>query len=524
MLGRRVLLHLTNRAYRASLAPARARFERAARDPRAAQEARLRAVLERARATAFGREHGLTSRARTLADYQDAVPARGWDALAPWLDRVLQGEPGVLTPETPALFEKSSGSTRASKYVPYTPGLLSEFSAATGPWIHDLLSRRPALLGGSAYWSISPSGPRTERTPGGARVGLEDDTEYFPAPVRALLRVLLPVPPEVARLPTIEACRYATLRHLAADERLGLMSVWSPSFLLLLLDALVAHAGRLEAELPPARAAALRAAVFEGDLSRLWPRLAVVSCWTDGAARRLLPELRRRLPAQVELQGKGLLATEGVVSFPLCDLPPESGCVLAVGSHLLELEPTDAPGARPVLPHEAELGRRYAPLLSTAGGLHRYRLGDEVEVTGRYRATPCVRFLGRLDGVSDLAGEKLSPGFVEAALADTLRELGLELPFALVAPLPAATPPGYALFVEGAPTPALGAALERRLRASHHYDHCRALGQLDALRVVEVRDGARRYEAALMARGTPAGSIKPPGLHGGAFWAEVFVV
>lgn len=540
MRGRRLLLHLANRAYRATLAAAARRFALAANAPAAAQAERLAAVLARARGTAFGREHGLAG-ARTLADYQAAVPARGWDALTPWLDRTWQGEPDVLVPGAPGLFERSSGSTRAAKHVPYTPGLLAEFSAATGPWLHDLLSRRPALLGGSAYWSISPAGPRTERSPGGARVGLEDDTEYFPAPVRRLLRVLLPVPPEVARLPSLDACRYVSLLHLAADPRLALLSVWSPSFLLLLLDALEVHTERLAHDLArgtlsppggaapaalapsarPDRARALREATRGGlDLAHLWPRLALVSCWTDGPAARLVPALRRRLPPSVEVQGKGLLATEGVVSFPLCD----RGAVLAVASHLLELEPTDASGP-PVLPHEAEPGRRYAPLLSTAGGLFRYRLGDEVEVTGRVAATPTVRFVGRLDGVSDLAGEKLSPGFVEAALAAALAEARVEAAFTLVAPLAAERPPCYALFVEprrGDDPKRLAEALEGRLLDNPHYAYARGLGQLGPVVARPVTDGARRHEAALVARGTPAGAIKPPGLHGGDFWPDVF--
>jgi hypothetical protein len=39
---------------------------------------------------------------------------------------------------------------------------------------------------------------------------------------------------------------------------------------------------------------------------------------------------------------------------------------------------------------------------------------------------------------------------------------------------------------------------------------------------VRVADGARRFEAALVARGAKAGNVKPAALHAGLFWTEVF--
>ena len=436
----------------------------------------------------------------------------------------------------------------ATKLVPYTPALLSEFSAATGPWLYDLLTRRPALATCSSYWSISPSGPRGRLTEGGTRIGFEDDTEYFPAPVRRLLRQLLPVPPDVARAPDVATCRYQTLRFLLADPNLGLISVWSPSFLTLLLEFAREHADRLADdiaggtlrlpksdgedahdstpfELPPPdaeRAAAVREAFPSSGplaLQRVWPKLALVSCWTDAAARQQLPALLRLLPPSVEIQSKGLLATEGVVSFPLLGEP---GAVLAVASHLIELRPTADPGARPVLAHEAELGGRYQPVLTTGGGLWRYPLGDEIEVVGRYGNTPLVRFRGRIDGVSDLCGEKLSPARVEDALSEALADARADVSFRLLAPTDG-DPPSYTLYAEGrGDWTALEAALEARLRKGHHYDLCRKLGQLGPARVQSVDHGWERYERALMDRGQKAGNVKPSGLHSGQFWAGVF--
>ena len=95
-----------------------------------------------------------------------------------------------------------------------------------------------------------------------------------------------------------------------------------------------------------------------------------------------------RLLGDVEIQPKGLLATEGIISLPLWECPAPA---LAARSHFFEFAELDAQsdparrGAfprRPRLAHEVELGGRYRVALTTAGGLYRYLLGDEVQVVG----------------------------------------------------------------------------------------------------------------------------------------------
>ena len=285
----------------------------------------------------------------------------------------------------------------------------------------------------------------------------------------------------------------------------------------------------------PVRAEQLRALTRTGGplpVTELWPRLALVSTWTDAQAVRSLPALRARLPG-VPLQGKGLLSTEAVVSVPLEGAPAP---VLAVRSPFLEFIPADAPAdvpsvapssARPLLAHELETGRTYEVVLSTAGGLLRYRIGDLVRVEGRFLETPCVRFVGRADQVSDLVGEKLHTARVSAALA-SLAPLGgarSAVRFVMLAP-EWGRPPAYHLFVEGdVSDDALAeaaVALDRRLNDSHHYGYARQLGQLGPVRAVRVRDGARLYEARLAATGQRAGVIKPADLHPTPGWLAHF--
>ncbi|HZN93940.1 MAG TPA: GH3 auxin-responsive promoter family protein, partial [Myxococcales bacterium] len=343
---------------RAAFASPARRFRAALADPERAQRERLAAVLRAVAGTEQARRFGL-AKVRTARELQDAVPVRGYDELAEDVRAAYEGKARVLTAGPVVRFELSGGSSGASKLVPMTEGLSGEFHRALAPWLFDLLDRRPALRRGPGYWSISPLGQRRERSPGGVPVGSIEDAAYFPRPLQPLLRRALAVPGEVARVPDVQSCRQVTLWHLVACADLRMISVWNPSFLTLLLSALDEGADRLAADLEagrcagalpgmrfprrPDRATALREAVGGSgrvDVRRLWPQLSLVSLWTDAEAARALSPLRERLPG-IELQGKGLLATEGVVTLPLFDAPAP---VLAVRSHFYELIPVAPTG------------------------------------------------------------------------------------------------------------------------------------------------------------------------------------
>jgi hypothetical protein len=197
------------------------------------------------------------------------------------------------------------------------------------------------------------------------------------------------------------------------------------------------------------RAAALRQIFANAhDISQcvraIWPQLSLVSSWADGSSFAYANDLRKLLDG-IPLQPKGLLATEGVVSIPLSSQP---GPVLAVRSHFFEFIPA-GDGANddacPLLAHELEQGRRYQVVITTQGGLYRYRMHDEIEVVNHYREAPSIRFVGKADLTSDLVGEKLSAAQAEAAIQGALSALGLAPRFAQLAPQ--RRPPGYILRV-----------------------------------------------------------------------------
>ena len=491
-----MIARLANLAWAASAVPAYLAFRRALRNPAAAQRRWLADHLRRNATSAFAREHGLSA-STDLADFRRRVPVRNYDALAPWIERVRLGETCVLTAGPVERLMTSSGSTAAVKLLPQTRQLRREFDAAIGPWIVDLFRRAPGLTGGCAYWSITPSTP-PPRIESAVPVGFEADDAAYLGGVRAwLVNRVMAVPGCVARVADADAFFAATGRHLLARRDLALVSVWHPSFLSLLLGRVRRDWDALLDGLPARRRREL-SGVEAGDWRAVWPRLRLVSAWADAAADGPAAALMEALPG-VAFQPKGLLATEGCVTVPFAGRHP-----LAVRSHLFEFESDagDVLGAA-----DLQGGGEYGVVLTTGGGLWRYRLGDRVGVDGFVGRTPSLRLLGRNDRVADRFGEKLSDGFVTAVLSRLLPAR----PFALLAP----DVGRYALLLENPPAPPadLAGRLDAALRANPHYDHCRNLGQLAAARVVAVPPGAyQRYAAWMQSTGMRLGDIKPASL------------
>ena len=319
--------------------------------------------------------------------------------------------------------------------------------------------------------------------------------------------------------------------YLAAARDLTLLSVWSPTFALELLSSLskarleiaeVLSSGhweisRLAAPLAPAQADVLRR--WDGKVTwaftrELWPELALVSSWDSSTSAPWALELRALFP-HAAFQGKGLWATEGVVSIPF-----ENAYPAAITSHFLEFRDLERAGPRErILPvWRLKPGMQLQPLLTTGNGFFRYALPDRVEVTGHLRGTPCLRFRGRLHGV-DLVGEKIDA----LAASELLRDLSVPGERECVSLLAMRKPgsrPGYTLLAKkmgqgasakgggaGAGVEQLAAEVEARLMTFHHYRLARELGQLEPARAVVREDALGVYESLLSGTRIP-GSLK----------------
>jgi GH3 auxin-responsive promoter len=540
---------LVHGAWLASSLPAYARFRQALHDPARAQAGALRRVLEVGRDSVLGRKYGM-DRARGVDDFRARVPLSRPEDYEPYVAAIRRGEARVLTAEPVERLVPTSGSTAARKLIPYTRGLRREMSQALGAWIVDMFGRRPALLSGPAYWSVSPAMDVAEDS--AVPIGFDSDAAYLGRVLEPLVGRALVAPDALRHARPLASFRYATLRLLLACAELRFVSVWHPSFFALLweqrahwFERLVRdiHDGTLTPDEPlplrvatgvssrlradPGRARALARLGPGAPAAAVWPRLGLLSAWGDAAAARPFAELAREFSG-VEVQRKSLLSTEAFTSIPFAGAYP-----LAVTAHFIELRGDDG---RMALAHEGEPGHEYEIVITTSGGLYRYRTGDRVRVEGLVGKTPSVRFVGRGDQVVDQVGEKLHEAFVVAALAAALPgdpEAGAEAgpSFAMLAPDASAGRAGYTLYVDrvaaraapGVPgAPDALARLERALRENPHYAYARDLGQLGPLRLFVIHGNAHAAYLEHRAQGRTLGDIKPAALSAASDWSAVF--
>jgi len=470
-------------------------------------------LLRRNAGTAYGRTHRFSS-VRNAVDYARQVPIVRHEDLTEEIDAIGDGAGNLLTAEPIVAFEETSGTTAGRKLIPYTRSGLRDFESAVLVWLQNLAAARPSITAGKAYWSISPAGRSARHTGGGIPIGFPSDAGYFSDTTGAALASVSAVPFAAGQLCDMETWRFFTLRSLLACEELSFISVWSPSFLSLLLDAIpplaeslmaAIHDGTPGCDLPPNlmpdlqpqpdRARYLAQALRSPNPPRLWPRLALVSAWSHGAARAPFDSLCRRMP-DMAFDGKGLMATEGVISIsdPRCAHPPP-----ALASTFIEF--VDAKGCSHLAP-ELEPGGRYRIVMTTRSGLYRYDLGDDVACRAIAGGVPELEFLGRSGVVSDMAGEKLEESFVASCL-------GLVGDGSILAPLD--RPHCRYLLLHTANLPAADiAGLEHRLRANPHYAYARRLGQLGPIATHRYGDLKAAYHRFRLHQGQRLGDIKPP--------------
>jgi hypothetical protein len=524
----RPLTVAANAAWLAASLPAWRRFTRALPKPEEAQDELLRFLLARHADCAFGRAHGF-GETQSYAEFARRVPLSRYHEAEEWIVRIRAGEARVLTADPVGHLVPTSGSTGARKLIPFTAGLQRAFNAAVGAWMVDLARQHPAIVGGPAYWSISPVANGKVAEASAVPIGFDDDSAYLGGARQKLVAATMAVPPAVRGAADMESFRSLTLLCLLRRRDLRLVSMWHPSFLTLLFEAMPAAwdalvedirrgACRWEPALrgrpQPGRAREL-AALGPDAPAKLWPALRVISCWGDVMAEPGCAELRRRFPG-VTVQAKGLLATEACVTVPFRGHRP-----LAVTSHFFEFLGGDG-GLRRA--HELQPGVSYEVVVTNGGGLWRYRMGDLVEVDGFVGATPSLRFLGRVGNVSDLRGEKLSEVFVATVLNRMGAGAGGKWRFALLAPeTDAEARASYTLFVEGSVADNTATCLDVALRENPQYALCRDLGQLDGPRVFRISGGGQDvFTRVELASGRCLGEVKPQSLSRRDGWASRF--
>lgn len=521
-----------------------------------------------------------------IEKFQNKIPIVNYEDIKEFVEREKSGESNVLLSDKIKLFELTSGSTSDVKYIPYTKKFLKSYMNGVFSWIYNLYQNNKRLFLGSSYWSVSPILKREAVTSGGIRVGIEDDTSYFDKVPAFFLNKLFTVPKEIKNTQNMEDFLLITAVFLLLSENLAMISVWSPSFLMILLDFieknhrgicqivksedlgteffadknlgnkkyfqiiqkkyrklwkknrskfLINYFEKYEKNILSKNDKTQNLEITEKnneneimaenknletksgnkivenfvDYSVIWEKLSLVSCWADSDSYEIFIKLKEKLNPNkkninLKFQGKGLMSTECIVSFPLENV--KNGSAITYNSffyEFIQVSDDKLENRSPKLLDELELGERYYVVVTTNAGLYRYNTNDIVEVTGFYHKIPIVKFVGRINNFSDIVGEKLKNSFVEKQVLTTLEENNIKGEFLLFAPV--RNEIGeifYTLFLEIKKDgrkfnwKQIENEMNSSLCKAFHYEYAYKLGQLRKVRVFLIeKEGLKTYTA-----------------------------
>jgi len=483
------------------------------------QESWLMECLGHNRSTIYGQRYQF-AKINSIQDFRHQVPLVTYDDVAPYIDRMAAGESDILFKGRPVAFERTSGTTKGSKLIPYSERSLKDFRIALLPWLANAIQEF-GFKEGSVYSSISPATRKQEITAGGIPVGLPD-AAYLGCEALSAFSEIVAIHESVGGLLDITEWQLMTLYWLLCRSDIELISVWSPTFFLVLMDALESRKDELETilkdgmqlnghELEPNIEALNRLNKFSVNKksSILWPRLKLVSCWADASSAPFFEELKQRLPHSA-FQAKGLLSSEGVVT-----VPHSSGhSLLAVNCGFFEFLDE---GGNSKLAHEVVPKQKYEVVITTSGGLYRYRTGDLILCEKFVEDIPALRFMGRRGLTSDLVGEKLTEEFAVSCL-EGIRGFRMLVPTVV-------TKPHYVLVIDECiqiDQVRLIQTVEDRLLKNPQYSYARRMRQLEDLEVLFVAQPLEKYVKRCMENGTRMGDVKVSALRHETDWLEIF--
>ena len=205
-------------------------------DPQRVQREALLRIVKPNEHCEYGRRHRFAG-IGTVAEFQERVPVCRYEDLRPNIERMVQGEPGVLVSEPVRRFFLTSGSTAAPKYIPITSSFVRDKWRAFQTYWGMVRQDHPSTIGGCWITNFS-DGSREQTTPGGGLCSSE--SSFWNAFGGGDRKADYPLPREILNISVAEA-RYYTIARILLETDVSVLMALNPSTIACLFDALDRH-------------------------------------------------------------------------------------------------------------------------------------------------------------------------------------------------------------------------------------------------------------------------------------------
>ena len=360
-------------------------------------------LISDAKKTEFGKKYGF-SQIKSYAEYQDQVPFSTYEEMYPYIERMMKGEQNILWPTDINWFAKSSGTTNAkSKFIPVSQEAMDESHFSGGK---DLLAiyvnnNPDSLIFTGKGLSIGGSHQKNPLNPSG-------DSYY--GDVSAVIMQNMPLWAKFVRTPSEEVAlldkwedKLEQIALETVDENVTSMA-GVPTWTLLVLKRIMELKG-------------------VSSILDVWPNLEVFfhGAVAFGPYRQIFKEL---ILSDKVSYVDAYNASEGF--FGIQDLPESDDMLLMLDYGIFyEFIPMTSNGlaaSTPIPLWDVEIGKNYAMIITTSGGLWRYNIGDTVRFTNTnpYR----IKISGRTKHFINAFGEELVIENAEEAIAKSCESTG----------------------------------------------------------------------------------------------------
>jgi hypothetical protein len=368
--------------------------------PVEAQREVLQDLVTSAQYTEFGRRHRF-SRLFSAKAFKNEVPIHEYDDLKPYIERIMEGEQNVLWNTPLNWFAKSSGTTSdKSKFIPVSEESLVDchFKAAKDILTmyynfnpeSDLLTGKGLVIGGShTIHSINE-----ETHFGDLSAVLLQNTPFWGSWIRT---------PDlsIALMDEWES-KIEKLAESTIPENVTSIS-GVPTWTLVLFNRILEMTGKK-------------------NMLEVWPNLEL---YNHGGVS-FVPyrdQFKKLIGGDINYLEK-YNASEG---FFAAQYHPDDEGMLLFTDHgiFMEFMPTEEYGKadpQTIGLQDVEIGKNYAPVISTNGGLWRYLLGDTIQFVSRYPFR--IKVTGRLKHYINAFGEELIADNSDKAIAMACENTG----------------------------------------------------------------------------------------------------
>lgn len=496
-------------------------------------------ILEKNKNTEFGKKHGFSG-IKSIAEFQSKIPLSDYNGYAGDISRIINGEENILTAENPIYFCISSGTTGDEKFIPVTGSDVEiQYLYDYGLVFGAVREYYGELNETEIFGKIFQVGEFGKTFMNDGRIkGIRSGCVYLCAEKYGGFDASdYCVPKEILFPETLEEQLYIKVRFALAERALtaihgvfinrvaGVVDYILQNWDMLLDD--IEH-GRISADIDekqrefimkslppdPVRAKELKAITREdlhiGIVGKIWNEMKYILAIGGGS----FPHFTEKM---LEYAG----------DIPICHYAyASSECVFGVAEKMnvpdryvlfpeavfFEFIPIREPG-KILLISELRVGGKYEPVFTNRSGLYRYRLGDVVEVVGRYGKAPVVKYCYRINQAVNIAGEKTNCEQLAAAVKRFSELTGADVAGYCVCADNSEPIPRYLFYIERTendPVENADEILEECMReANFDYRSCVNMNEIAPLKLLFLRSGSfQSYEQSLADSGKPMGQSK----------------